>query len=286
MVNLGSIPSSLINHIPGRVAGLETAVGMAYSGYTMRVLREHPGISDFVEIPFEQFANDEDAIRVLDEVPVVLHCASLSLASMEEPAAAIIDSVKHRIEQTGTPWLGEHLAFIREGQYNVGFTMSPQFNREVLDRVVAATQKMSHQLNCPILLENGPVYFPLPGSTMSQWDFLGTLCSRLESAYLLVDLSHLLITCRNTGANAHAVLEMLPLDRVIEVHLSGLREECGVWWDDHSQAVPDEEFELLARLLRATRPRAITIEYNWDKDFPLDVLRRDFGRVRELLGSA
>lgn len=286
MVSSEPTPSSSIDRHPGHVAGLRTAIGMAYSGYALRVVSEHPQLSDYVEVPFEQFARDAGAISVQDEVPIVLHCASLSLAGSTPPTPEVIEQLGHWIGRTGTPWLGEHLAFIREGEYEVEFTVNPQFSPAVLDRVVAATEKWSRRLNCPILLENGPIYVQLPGSVMSQLEFLTGVCARLESAYLLVDLSHLLITCRNLALDPRAALEALPLDRVVEVHLSGLRKEGGVWWDDHGRPVPDEEFDLLARLLRAVQPRAITIEYNWDSQFPLDLLRRDFGRVRDLVASA
>lgn len=286
MANSEHTANSSTDRRPGRVAGLRTAVGLAYSGHALRVISEHPQLSDYVELPFEQFARDPDAGSLRDEIPIVLHCASLSMAGATPPTTETVERLDHWVRHTRTPWVGEHLAFIREGEHNVGFTVNPQFSPEVLDRVVAAIDKWSRRLDCPILLENGPVYVELPGGTMSQMQFLTEVCARLDSAYLLVDLSHLLITCRNLELDPHAALESLPLDRVVEVHLSGLRQEGGVWWDDHARPAPDEEFDLLARLLRTTKPSAITIEYNWGNQFPVDMLRRDFGRVRDLVAAA
>ena len=40
---------------------------------------------------------------------------------------------------------------------------------------------------------------------------------------------------------------------------------------------------LLDKLLSHSRPRAITIEYNWDANFPRETIFQDVGRVRDLI---
>ena len=285
-VSLASTRSSLTELRPGRVAGLETAVGMAYSGQALRVLHENPELCDYVEVPVEQVARDPEALAIKEHVPIVLHCATLSIASSTDPVADVVDGISRMITETASPWLGEYLAFHREGEWDMGFTISPQFSHEVLDRVTSAVEKWSREQACPLVLENGPIYLDLPGAEMSQVQFIHALFESAPSAFLLLDLSHLLITCRNLSLDPVATLDALPLERVVEVHVSGLREEGGLWWDDHARPVPDEEFELLRRLLGDCRPRAITLEYNWDPRFPTEVLLRDFGRVRELVAAA
>jgi uncharacterized protein (UPF0276 family) len=131
-----------------------------------------------------------------------------------------------------------------------------------------------------MLLENGPIYFNMPGSVMSQVEFLCCLCDRLDTGGLLLDLSHLAITCSNLGLDPMSTLNALPLERVVEVHLSGAREDQGIVWDDHASAAPDVLFELLTRLLAVGRPRAVTLEYNWDANFPQARLEKDLERVR------
>ena len=246
-----------------------------------------------------------------ESVPLVLHCASLSLAGNCEPAAELVEALKYWIKATETPWLGEHIAYVRadgvlreiaehqalvgrgkreddegaEGDssdrvFNVGYTVSPQLSTEILDRVAEAATRWSAALEVPIILENGPIYFTLPGSVMTQTEFIRKLCERLPEGGLLLDLSHFAITCSNLGWEPMAKLEELPLERVTEVHLSGARLEGGVVWDDHAAAAPEVVFQLLARLLSKAAPRAITLGYNWDANFPLERLEGDLDRVR------
>jgi len=300
-----------------RCLEVEAAVGIAYSDYAQELLAVAPGFVDYVEIPFEQLVRVPSVIAVKEHVPIVLHCASLSLAGNVEPDPRLVQQLKHWIRESETPWLGEHIAYVRADgllreiaehealvgvetgapsnydlglpstggtEFNVGYTVSPQLSLPVLDRVVEASARWSATLGLPVLLENGPIYFGMPGSSMSQVQFIQALCGRLDTVKLLLDLSHLAITCNNLRLDPIETLEALPLDRVVEVHLSGARQEKGIVWDDHASSAPPLVFELLERLLEIAHPHAVTLEYNWDANFPRETLEQDVGRVRDILG--
>jgi uncharacterized protein (UPF0276 family) len=151
--------------------------------------------------------------------------------------------------------------------------------------VSTALDHWGAKLSCPLILENGPVYFEMPGSTMSQVEFIAALCRRRPATRLLLDLAHLTCTAANTGEDPHRLLDSLPLEQVVEVHLSGARSEAGVTWDDHAAPISPLLFDMLDHLLHRVRPRAVTIEYNWDPDFPRDLLRADLSRVRRSVST-
>jgi uncharacterized protein (UPF0276 family) len=279
------------------------AVGIAHADYAYDLVRSNPGLIDYVEIPFEQLLRNPSAIDIRSLVPVVLHCASLSMAGDVPPDDALVDALKRWVSETGTPWLGEHLAYVRaDGQlrdsaaheafidlsapYNVGYTVNPQYSKPILERVAASAEDWSQRLGVPVLLENGPTYFNMPGSTMSQLEFIQTLCTRAHGVRLLLDLSHLAITCANLYLDPMQVLRQLPLERVIEVHVSGFHVEGGMCWDDHSARAPLQVFDLLMALRSRVQPRAVTIEYNWDASFPLDVVMEDVRHVRKIMEVA
>ena len=281
----------------------EVAVGVAISDGALQLLETEPGLIDYVEAPFERLLHTPEIVDGLP-VPVILHSASLSLAGNLPPDPSIVAKLEQSIARTATPWVGEHLAFLAmaerreqqeqnpafaptldfpqdvEGLYNVSYTVSPQYSDEMLDRICAALDEWESRLACPLILENGPVYFQMPGSTMSQAEFISALCRRRPDTRLLLDLAHLSCTAANTGERLDPLLDSLPLEQVVEVHLSGATGEAGVMWDDHAAPISPRLFALLERLLRRVRPRAVTIEYNWDPDFPRSTLRQDLERVR------
>lgn len=288
-----------------------TAVGLTYSEYVPGLVKSNPHLLDYVEVAFEQLLQTPEVGELRHNVPIVLHCASLSIAGNAPPASALTEKLAYWVKETRTPWLGEHLAYVRsDGQYreiaeheavtlaaeiedtkivcdgtplNIGYTVSPQLSEAILHRVLDASAAWEAQLGIPVLLENGPIYFSMPGSTMSQVEFINAVCAKRPEARLLLDLSHLAISCSNLCLDPLDMLAALPLERVVEVHLSGAREEDGIVWDDHTLPAPHLVFDLFDRLLSSARPRAVTLEYNWDATFPQETVIRDVGRLREII---
>ena len=270
------------------------AVGIACGPHAVSFVRRKPGIVDYVEIPFEQLRHDATAACLQDHVPLLLHCASLSVCGFVPPDAPTLDAIAEWTQRTRSPWIGEHLAFVRAEHIEPGdssepniltFTVCPQFSERVLERTVDNLNALRQRLGVPIVLENPPQYFVVPGSTMGQVDFIRALAERSDIG-LICDLTHFLITATNMGLDAQTELERLPLELTVEVHLSGIKRRNGLAWDDHTSGTPREAFELLRQVRRRVAPRAVTLEYNSAPDFDDDVLVRHVGQVREILDCA
>lgn len=276
------------------------AIGMAYSGYAERFLVDCPDGVDYLEIPFEHLRFDPSVIQLGTKKPIVLHCASLSVAGSVLPSDGLLDEVRTWIDRTKTPWLGEHLSFVTadasfSGQadeyapgepFNIGYTVSPAYSEETLQRVLASVAQSSARLNIPFLLENAPIYFQVPSSTMSQAAFFCEVCSNSNIGVLL-DLSHLYITSKTLGHDPFSLLSEMPLDRVVEIHVSGADEQDGASWDDHSSPAPKVIHTLLDKALCcAPKLRAVTLEYNWSSRFPRETLLSELSWVRSAVGDA
>lgn len=265
------------------------SIGLAWStGVSPQMLLE-PDLIDHLEISFEQIAKSPKVLELKRSRPIILHCASLSMAGFVEPSEDTIAHVLKAVADTETPWLGEHLAFISAvpgdettEPVNIGFTMSPQLNDQTLERVSQNIQSVRSKLNVPLLLENPPQYFLMPGSTMNMPEFIAAMCGRNQVG-LLIDLTHLFIAAENIGWNAFEALQLWPLERVVEVHISGASQAEGKWWDNHAAAAPEPVFDLLAFLLKRSRPRAITLEYNWAPDIPVSFMHEQVSRIRASL---
>jgi uncharacterized protein (UPF0276 family) len=264
-------------------------VGLAYAGYVPGLMSRHAGLIDYIEMAFERLQHDPQAALLVGKTPTVLHCASLSIAGTVSASDALLGEVRHWATQMATPWIGEHLAFVTaiglHGEtVNVGYTVAPPLNPSSLERVIAARHRYERTLDHQIILENPPQYFRVPSSTMTQFDFIRALCAETDLE-LLFDISHFLITARNSGIDPQRAVRKLPLDRIREVHLSGVRYEMQTYWDDHGEPAPEEAFLVLREILAHSRPSAITLEYNWCALFPEDVVQADIQRVRQSLAE-
>jgi uncharacterized protein len=263
-------------------------VGLAYAAYVPDLVRRWPRLVDHVEIPFERLRSDPGAAGMIGQVGTVMHCASLSIAGVVPAQPALLAEVRTWAERMATPWIGEHLAFVSapgpepgaELLY-VGYTVAPTLDGDTLERVERAVERCRGELGVAMLLENPPQYFATPGSTMDQPEFLRALCRACDVG-LLLDVSHFLITARNVGFDPFRAVLELPLERVREIHLSGLRWEAGAAWDDHGVVAPPEAYELLAVALSRAEPAAITLEYNWPAAFPEATVVAEVARVRKI----
>ncbi len=273
-----------------------TMTGLAHGSYVPGFIERWPHLVDYVEMPFEQLRHDPTAAGAQRRVPLILHCASMSVAGFVRPEEATLDAIEAWATETGTPWIGEHLAYIladppeggggpADSPTSLTYTVCPQLSEQTLERVLDNLHFYGNRFAQPIILENPPQYFHVPGSTMSLAGLTAELCARSD-LHLLLDLTHFLVSAMNMGFDASRELERLPLERVVEVHVSGLKLQSGTAWDDHANPAPERVLELLRQASARARPRAVTFEYNWAPDFPDDTLVEQINRVREMLPAA
>lgn len=268
----------------------ETLLGLAYGSGVQDFALAHPDLANYIEIPFEQLRHTPQLLTIAEVVPLIIHCASLSMAGFVAPDEATFRAVDASVAATVSPWVGEHLAFVAAEPPEPGmspthltYTVMPPLNDEVLSRVATNLARCAERFSVPTLLENPPEYFVPPGSTMDQPEFLSALVVA-TGVGLILDLSHLAITAHNSGADLTEMFDRLPLEHVVEVHMSGHSPQGGVMWDDHAVAAPASAFALLERLLDRVRPLALTFEYNWDA-FPDAFLHEHLSRARAILAA-
>lgn len=273
----------------------ETLVGMAYSPFAVEFARARPGLLDYIEVPFEQLRHDPGAGDIQHDIPVILHCASMSMAGFVSPADDAVEALASETARTRSPWVGEHLAFLTADPLRasaepaeptrLNYTVTPQYSEEVLAQVIANLDRLAPRIPAPIILENSPQYMALPGSSMTMIDFIAALVAACD-ARLLLDLSHFAITAYNMGYDPDEAFGRFPVEKVVEVHMSGHSLRSGIMWDDHAVPAPEGSFRLLERLLERTKPRAVTFEYNWGPDFPEDLIENHVERARSMIGRA
>ncbi|MEA2716261.1 MAG: uncharacterized protein QOI99_578 [Actinomycetota bacterium] len=269
-----------------------TFFGLANGPIVATVIDQHPDCVDYVEIAFEQLRHHPPTALLQEQIPVVLHCSSMSVAGFSAPTEATLSAIDGHAQRTRTPWIGEHLAYIAALPLDdeagtaelteLTYTVCPQLSEETVERVALNLDRLRSRFSVPIILENSPQYYPVPGSTMSMPAFVAEVAASCD-VDLLLDLTHFLITTANMGLDPLPSLHQLPLERVVEVHLSGMSKQSGHWWDDHSVPASEEVFELLSSARDRVNPRAVTFEYNWAPSMPESVVLSQIQRAREIL---
>jgi uncharacterized protein (UPF0276 family) len=73
--------------------------------------------------------------------------------------------------------------------------------------------------------------------------------ARRNNVYILLDIAHAIITAKNLEIDIYQYLSALPLDKVVEVHISSPRLIQGKWRDIHEMP-GSEEFQVLEFILK------------------------------------
>lgn len=273
-------------------------IGIAYSDYVNDFAIKNDALIDYVEVPYELLKHDPAVFKISAVKPIILHCATLSVAGSVRTTDEDIENIRFWAKKTNTPWIGEHLSFISTARahlnekyadeyapgepYNIGYTMPPPLNDEALETIKGNLNTIKTQFKTPVILENPPIYFTIPGSEMDQTSFIASLTKESEVG-LLLDLAHYYITSKNEGFDAMEHLAYFPLDRVVEIHISGVDEVANTFWDHHASKAPEMIYELLKKVLQSARPKAITLEYNWNSKFPENFLIEEIQQVQKII---
>jgi uncharacterized protein (UPF0276 family) len=201
--------------------------------------------------------------------PVLLHLDGGVVWPRSRRWAAALAARAHRAD---TPWLSVHLdlgwaflAYRWPGPSPVPRAVARRWAVRSVRRLQAACSVPANGRPF-VLVENMPRWSrPRPPYTADP-AFISKVVGE-SGCGLLLDLGHARIAAHHRGEPARAYLARLPLDRVVEIHVSGPRP--GPYPDgrlvDAHQPMLEVDYELLAWVLARSRPRAVTLEYSKDR---------------------
>src|SRR5215510_6696854 len=160
-----------------------TLIGLAYGPVALNTFKANEDIVDYIEVPFEQLHHDQGAGEFQKLVPAILHCASMSVAGFVPPLENTLLEIAQEAVRTGTPWIGEHLAYISADRISaapgsqdsptmLSYTVCPQLSEQTIQRTSKNLAFLRERFSVPIIVENSPQYFNIPGSEMSMIDFI------------------------------------------------------------------------------------------------------------------
>jgi uncharacterized protein (UPF0276 family) len=140
----------------------------------------------------------------------------------------------------------------------------------------------------PVLAENMPRWERTRPAYVVDPAFITAVVEEAGCGFLL-DLAHARVAAAMRREPARQYIARLPLDRLVEIHVSGPRpwpakgrsaegRYAGPLFDAH-QPLQEEDYALLAWVLERARPRAVTLEYYRERE-PLEIQLR---RLRAML---
>lgn len=171
------------------------------------------------------------------------------------------DRLRKMLAETRTPHVNCHLA--GTPQLKLG---NKTDRNKLLKQWVKEIEILKREfVGYPIVSENLPFEPPIPDYHLSSDPELINSAINETDTGLLLDISHARITANALGSDYQEYIEKLPLDRLHEVHITGLRRYHG-FLEDHFEMQPEDwpSAEWAAEQIRVCawrKPEIVAFEY-------------------------
>lgn len=179
-------------------------------------------------------------------------------------------------------WISVHLELLPWHVYllsaHLGIHLDPPPPSQVRDHFLKRFNRFSNSVDLPILLEN------LPSLPVEKYNYaadpeLATQIVNKTDTGMVLDIAHARIAASFQKRDIEAYLSALPLDRVRQIHVSGVRQVEGQLHDSH-EILEALDYDLLKWALERTQPQVVTLEYFRDRK----ALRDQLQRLGDILG--
>ena len=148
----------------------------------------------------------------------------------------------------------EHFGFFTGQNFHYGAPLPVPYTPATLRIGQDRLRRLAEACQCPVGLENLAFAYSLD-EARQQGEFLAKLVEPVNG-FLILDLHNLYCQLHNFSVSYEVLIDVYPLDRVREIHISGGSWEDSaaaparkVRRDTHDEAVPEEVFLLLERTL-------------------------------------
>ena len=124
-----------------------------------------------------------------------------------------------------------------------------------------------------IAIENNNYYPSGAYEIVTEASFISELV-RTTRSYFLLDVAHARISAHNMRMDTTAYLTQLPLERAIQIHLSGFATDEPIWRDSHEELSEDQWRDAERCLRRLPGVQFVTLEYYRKADVLVQMLMR------------
>ncbi|MBN8543646.1 MAG: DUF692 family protein [Alphaproteobacteria bacterium] len=251
---------------------------------------EHRPAVDWFEVISENYMDTggkqrRNLARIAEHYPIVLHGVSLSIGTVDALNSEYLRKLKSLINDVKPAWVSDHLCWTGVAHKNTHDLLPVPYTEEALKHIVQRIREVQDFLERPIALENPSTYLEFKSSTMSEAEFI-TRMAEDSGCNLLLDVNNVYVTCYNHRLDAKAYLDALPLERVVQMHLSGHTNKGTHIIDTHDDHVIDDVWNLYKYVVqKAGRTPNTMIE--WDDKIPeFPVLYAELEKARAAANDA
>ena len=272
--------SPLCTASPGFGLGLRTT---HYTDFTAT-----PQPVDWLEIISDNYLGaGGKPLHMLDTIranyPMAMHGVSLSIGSADGLDRRYLQQLCALAARIEPLWISDHLCWTGFNGHNSHDLLPLPYTAEALGVVVEHVRQVQDTLGRRLVLENVSSYLTYRSDEMTEWQFLREVCERAD-CLLLLDVNNIYVSSVNHDFDPIEYLQMLPPERVQQIHLAGHSDNGNHIVDTHDHPVAEPVWALYAEACRLLGSVATMIER--DDNIPLlPELLAELDRARAIFAS-
>ena len=222
--------------------------------------------------------------RIRADWPMVMHGVSLSIGGTDALDLAYLRDLRALADRVQPGWISDHLCWTAVAGRNLHDLLPLPLTEAALRHVVDRVSRVQDLLGRRLVLENVSSYLQFADDEMAEHDFFAELARRAD-CWLLLDVNNVYVSSVNHGIDAHAYIDALPAERVVQLHLAGHSQgDNGLLIDTHDAPVAQAVWSLYAHTLRRLGPKPTMIER--DDHIPaLAELIAELDRARQIAAT-
>lgn len=247
------------------------------------ILHHRPNV-DWFEIISENFMDsDGKAKRNLEHVrelyPIVMHGVSLSIGTIDPLNSEYLHKLKGLIQWLKPAWVSDHLCWTGTAHTYTHDLLPLPYTHASLKHVIQRIKEVQDFLECKIALENPSTYLEFQHSNIPEAEFIARM-SEESDCNILLDINNVFVTCYNHKLDVKTYLDSLPLNRVIQIHLSGHNNKGTHIIDTHDQHIADDVWQMYKYVVHKAK-RVPNTMIEWDDNIPeFPVLHAELNKAK------
>ncbi|MEZ5690262.1 MAG: DUF692 family protein [Rickettsiales bacterium] len=265
-----------------RLPNLGFGLGLRAKHYPY--ILEHKPKIDWFEIISENFMDTDgrpkrNLSRIKEHYPIVMHGVAMSIGTVDPLNSEYLRKLKALMEWVKPAWISDHLCWTGVAHKNTHDLLPVPYTEEALKHIVQRIKEVQDYLECKIALENPSTYLEFKTSHIPEAEFIARMAEESD-CNLLLDVNNVYVTCYNHRLDPKKYLDSVPIDKVIQIHLSGHTNKNTHIIDTHDDHVIDEVWNLYKYVVsKAGRVPNTMVE--WDDNIPeFPVLNAELEKAR------
>ncbi|WP_076414006.1 DUF692 domain-containing protein [Shewanella sp. UCD-KL12] len=202
---------------------------------------------------------------IAEQYPIVLHSVGLSLGGPSELDFSYLNQIKKLKQQTGALWYSEHASFSGSDKLKVPDLLPLPYTYEAVQHLSQRIKQVQDFMGERILLENVSTYVSCQFNEMTEGEFIAEVAQESD-CYLLLDINNAFVTSENLNQDMRTFMDVIPVNRVKQIHLAGFHDKGDYLLDAHNHPVDEQVWHAFKLFIEKNGHIPSMIE--WDNDLP------------------